>query len=320
MKTIAAAALICLIIALVLPLSLAPGAGDGAEPEEGAPAAGADADTEFTVLSGWEAERVNMADYLPGVVAAEMPALFEPDALKAQAVAARSFILSRTRTVNANHPEADVCTDPGCCKAYATEDELREKWGADFDAYWQKMLAAVRETDGQYLSYEGEPIFAAFHSSSAGMTEDAGAVWNALPYLVSVPSPEEAEDVPDYVTTVSYTDGEFAARLREGYPYISLASDSAAWVEDVALDESGRVASVTVCGQEIPGTEMRTLFELRSTAFTLEHGEGGFTFTVTGYGHGVGMSQYGANVLAGLGTPYEDILAHYYPGTELIMG
>ena len=235
-------------------------------------------------------------------------------------MAARSFILSRTRTVNANHPEADVCTDPGCCKAYATADELREKWGADFDAYWQKMLAAVRETDGQYLSYEGEPIFAAFHSSSAGMTEDSGAVWNALPYLVSVPSPEKAEDVPDYVTTVTCTDGEFAARLREGYPYISLASDSAAWVEDVALDESGRVASVTVCGQEIPGTEMRTLFELRSTAFTLEHGEGGFTFTVTGYGHGVGMSQYGANVLAGLGTPYEDILAHYYPGTELIMG
>ena len=316
MKTIVAAALVCLAIALALPLLLAPGAA----PEEPSATPGADAETVFTVLMDGEVHTVDMASYLPGVVAAEMPALFEPDALKAQAVAARSFILSRTRTVNANHPEADVCTDPGCCKAYATEDELREKWGADFDAYWQKMLAAVRETDGQYLSYEGEPIFAAFHSSSAGMTEDAGAVWNALPYLVSVPSPEEAEDVPDYVTTVSYTDGEFAARLREGYPYISLASDSAAWVEDVALDESGRVASVTVCGQEIPGTEMRTLFELRSTAFTLEHGEGGFTFTVTGYGHGVGMSQYGANVLAGLGTPYEDIPAHYYPGTEPIMG
>ena len=133
MKTIAAAALICLIIALVLPLSLAPGAWDGAEPEEDAPAAGADADTEFTVLSGGEAERVNMADYLPGVVAAEMPALFEPDALKAQAVAARSFILSRTLTVNANHPEADVCDDPDCCKAHNTEEELREKWGGDYD-------------------------------------------------------------------------------------------------------------------------------------------------------------------------------------------
>ena len=203
MKTIVAAALVCLAIALALPLLLAPGAA----PEGPSATPGADAETVFTVLMDGEVHTVDMASYLPGVVAAEMPALFEPDALKAQAVAARSFILSRTRTVNANHPEADVCTDPGCCKAYATEDELREKWGADFDAYWQKMLAAVRETDGQYLSYEGEPIFAAFHSSSAGMTEDAGAVWNALPYLVSVPSPEEAEDVPDYVTTVSYTDG-----------------------------------------------------------------------------------------------------------------
>ena len=316
MKTIVAAALVCLVIALALPLLLAPGAA----PEEPSATPGADAETVFTVLMDGEVHTVDMASYLPGVVAAEMPALFEPDALKAQAVAARSFILSRTRTVNAAHPEADVCTDPGCCKAYATEDELREKWGADFDAYWQKMLAAVRETDGQYLSYEGEPIFAAFHSSSAGMTEDAGAVWNALPYLVSVPSPEEAEDVPDYVTTVSYTDGEFAARLREGYPYLSLGQDPAGWVEEVTIDESGRVSSVTIAGQEVPGTEMRALFELRSTAFELEYASGSFTFTVTGYGHGVGMSQYGANVLAGLGTPYEDILAHYYPGTELIMG
>ena len=320
MKTIAAAALICLIIALVLPLSLAPGAGDGAEPEEGAPAAGADADTEFTVLSGWEAERVNMADYLPGVVAAEMPALFEPDALKAQAVAARSFILSRTLTVNANHPEADVCDDPDCCKAHNTEEELREKWGGDYDEYWQKMLSAVRETDGQYLEYGGEPIFAAFHSSSAGMTEGSGEVWNALPYLVSVPSPEDEEDVPDYVTTVTYTEGEFASRLREGYPYLSLGQDPAGLVEEVTMDESGRVSSVTIAGQEVPGTEMRALFELRSTAFELEYASGSFTFTVTGYGHGVGMSQYGANVLAGLGTPYTDILAHYYPGTELVEG
>lgn len=317
MKTIAAAALICLIIALALPLVLAPSGGGEASPAATEPPA-ADAATEFTVLTDGEVRTVTMADWLPGVVAGEMPALFEPEALMAQAIAARSFILSRMRTINASHPEADVCDDPSCCKAHSDEAELRESWGDDYDEYWARMLSAVRDTDGQYLEYGGEPILAAFHSSSAGMTEDSGEVWNSLPYLVSVTSPETAEDVPDYVTTVAYGPAEFESLLRAAYPYISLGSDPALWVEGTELDGSGRVASMRIGGQDIPGTELRTIFSLRSTAFELEYSGGVFTFTVTGYGHGVGMSQYGANVMAELGSSCAEILAHYYPGTELV--
>ena len=316
MKTIAAAALICLLVALALPLLLAPSGQQEASPSPAGPSA--DAETEFTVLTGGEVLTVTMADWLPGVVAGEMPALFEPEALEAQAIAARSYILSRTRTINASHPQADVCDDPSCCKAHSDEAALRASWGDKYDEYWAKMLSAVRETDGQYLEYGGEPILAAFHSSSAGMTEDSGEVWNSLPYLVSVSSPETAEDVPDYVTTVELNSAQFESALRDAYPYISLDADPALWVEGTELDSSGRVASLRVGGQDIPGTEAREIFALRSTAFELEYSGGVFTFTVTGYGHGVGMSQYGANVMAGMGAGCEEILSHYYPGAELV--
>ena len=150
------------------------------------------------------------------------------------------------------------------------------------------------------------------------MTEDSGEVWNSLPYLVSVSSPETAEDVPDYVTTVELSSEQFESAFRDAYPYISLDADPALWVEGTELDSSGRVASLRVGGQDIPGTEAREIFALRSTAFELEYSGGVFTFTVTGYGHGVGMSQYGANVMAGMGAGCEEILSHYYPGAELV--
>lgn len=324
MKSVLAVSLIALIIALALPLLFAPRPAAAPAPSESAaptgdPTLGAlDAETAFTVLEGGKVKTVTMAEWLPGVLAGEMPALFEDEALKAQAVAARTFIMSRMSTGSSSHPEADVCDDPNCCKAHLTEDELREKWGGSYDSYMEKMNAAVTATDGQYLTYGGEAIEALFHSSSPGKTEDSGALWGSLPYLVSVSSPETAVDVPDYVTTVEVSVTNFAGTLRAaGYtPDLSGTPDT--WVGELTEDNGGRVATAVIGGTAITGAEMRSLFGLRSAAFTLQYTNGEFLFTVTGYGHGVGMSQYGANVMARDGAGYRDILSHYYPGTELV--
>ncbi len=325
MKSVLLISLVALLIALALPLLLAPrtaappvtaAPASPSAPPDSAPAA--DGEITFTVLSGGQVRTVTMAEWLPGVLAGEMPALFEKEALKAQAVAARTFILSRKHTGCAAHPDADVCDNPDCCKAHLTEDELREKWGDGYDACMAKMTAAVRDTDGQYLSFGGQAIQALFHSSSAGKTESSDALWGALPYLVSVASPETAEDVPNYVTTAEVTVTNFAGTLRAaGYaPDLSGTPDT--WVGELTPDLSGRVATARIGGVDVTGAELRTLFSLRSTAFTLTYTDGAFLFTVTGYGHGVGMSQYGANVMAEEGTDYTAILAHYYPGTELM--
>ena len=314
MRAAAALALACLALALAAALLL-PGGGD-AEPEDGA---GADSEIRFTALSAGEVVETSMYEWLPGAVAGEMPASFEAEALKAQAVAARTYILSRMASPPASHPEAAVCDDPGCCKAHLTDAQLRENWGEDYAANLARIGGAVRSTDGQYLEYGGEAIEAVFHSSSAGMTEDAAELWSARPYLVSVSSPETAADVPDYVTSVEVSPEDFAARLGAAYPEADFSGGAAFWLGAVSRDGSGRVESVEAGGVSVPGTELRELFGLRSTAFTLDYTAGGFLFTVTGYGHGVGMSQYGANVMAGSGSEYGEILAHYYPGTALVL-
>ena len=318
MRAVFALAILSLALALAIPLLLPAAPADAAaEPSPEVSDYGADADISFSALSDGEVIETTMADWLPGVVAGEMPASFEPEALKAQAVAARTYILHLMGTTKAAHPDAAVCNDPGCCKAHLTDEQLRTNWGESYDANMEKIRSAVTATDGQYLSWEGEPIEAVFHSSSAGMTEDAAAVWNARPYLVSVDSPETAEDVPNYVTSVTIATADFANTICAEYPDAQLTGEAAFWLGSTERDASGRVESVEIGGVSVPGTELRTLFDLRSTAFTLDYTDAGFLFTVTGYGHGVGMSQYGANVMAEDGSDYAEILAHYYPGTEL---
>ena len=318
MRTIVAAALLCVMLALLLPLLFS--GGGQAEPEAEREAEGAgelDSELALTVLTEGEVKTVTMSDWLPGVVAGEMPASFEPEALKAQAVAARTYIMYAMGREKPAHPEADVCDDPGCCKAHSTDEALRENWGGDYDANMQKILSAVRSTDGEYMSYGGEVIQAVFHSSSAGRTEDSAAIWQAEPYLVSVESPETADDVPNYVSSVTVSPEDFRETVLAAHPEAEFGEDPAFWLGAAVHDASGRVESVDIGGAQVPGTELRTLFELRSTAFALDYTAEGFLFTVTGYGHGVGMSQYGANVMAQDGADYEEILTHYYPGAEL---
>lgn len=276
-----------------------------------------DAEIMLTVLSEGTVTETTMADWLPGVVAAEMPASFEPEALKAQAVAARTFLLEHRQNRPESHPEADVCDDPACCCAHQNEDALRENWAEDAGKNLRRIRAAVEETDGQILTYEGEPILAAFHSSSNGKTEDSAALWGAVPYLISVSTPETEENVPGFQSAVTFSPEELKAAILKERPEAVFSEDPAGWIGEITPDAGGRVGSITIADETFSGAALRSILNLRSAAFTAEYQDGSFTFTAAGHGHGIGMSQYGANVMAKQGSDYREILAHYYPGTEL---
>lgn len=288
-----------------------------ASPRASAYAPAKDSDTKFTVANGDGADTVTMAEYLPHAVAAEMPADFAPEALKAQAVAARTYVLYCTTHENPKHPQAAVCKDSSCCLAYADDEQLKKNWGDSFETNMAAIQKAVSETDGQILTYSEEPILASFHSSSAGKTEDGAALWGNVPYLKSVSSPESEKDVPDFVTTVEVSLENFKETVLGYKPDAQFGDDAAGWIGQPVLDSSGRVQNIPAGGMTLSGAEMRKLFALRSTCFTLEYKDGKFIFTVKGYGHGLGMSQYGANVMAKNGFSYAEILAHYYPDTTL---
>ncbi len=294
--------------------------GSGAEETSPAPAAptaapGEPAPERIRLLVGEAIREMDMQEYLCGVLAAEMPASFPLEALKAQAVAARTYTLYCAG--RQKHDEAQICSDPGCCQAWQSEEKQREKWGENYGLYAQKIASAVEATEGEYLQYEGQAVFAAFHSSSAGATEACGDVWNPLPYLLSVESPETAEDVPGYVSELLLSPLDFRDSILSICPEADFTGPEAEWIGAIQHSGSGRVDSIVLGGQSLGGSRLRTLFSLRSTAFQLDYVQGLFRFTVTGYGHGVGMSQYGAKVMAENGTDYRSILAHYYPGTYL---
>ena len=319
MKRHAALAYAVLLLALFLPGLRrgcpAPPAEEAKETRSAAAPVPESAPETVRLLRDGEIYELPLEDYLVGVLAGEMPASFAPEALKAQAVAARTFALYCA--AGHKHAGADVCADAACCQAWLSDARMRQNWGADYAQNLSRLRAAAEQTAGEYLCYEGRPVFAAFHSSSAGATEASGAIWNPRPYLVSVPSPESADTVPRYVSRLLCAPLDFRDTLLAAHPEADLSGGPESWLGEIARDESGRVASVTLGGVPVRGTELRTLFSLRSTAFTLTYGAEGFCFTVTGSGHGVGMSQYGAEVMARGGADYREILAHYYPGTSL---
>ncbi len=294
----------------------APASTQSAPPPASAPSPG---DTEaVALLAGGEVKTVTVREYLLGAVASEMPASFEPEALKAQAVALRSYLFYRRLHRPAAHPEADICADSACCAAYKDEAYLRGKWGADFDVYMEKIASAVDATADTILTYDGAPAMAAFHSSSAGRTQDSAGVWReAVPYLVSVESPEGEDTVPNFVQSVTVSAGEFKETVLAKYPDADLSGGIESWIGASVLDASGRLGSVTFGGVLLTGAQVRSLFGLRSAAIQFTVGEDAVTMTTRGYGHGVGMSQYGANVLAAEGKTYREILENYYPGTTL---
>ena len=273
------------------------------------------AQTLDVLLDDGTVAEMTMADYLWRVVAAEMPAAFEPEALKAQAVCARTYTLWKMEGGKHQEAGADICGDSSCCQAYIDPAGAADKWGAQTEEYTAKIAQAVAETDGQVLTYEEELIQAVFFSSSTHSTEDAAAVWgSSLPYLVSVESPE-GEEVPNYRSTVTLTSAQMQELAKTAGA--TLSNDPAQWLTGISYTASGRVAQLTFGSITLSGGAARTLFGLRSTCFTVEEQNGTFTFSVTGYGHGVGMSQYGANAMAKEGATWQDIVSHYYTGVSI---
>ena len=258
-------------------------------------------------------ETLPLKEYLWGVLAGEMPASYPAEALKAQAVASYSYLLHRKQTVAA-HPEndfghpGDVCDDPNHCKAYLSPAEAAAKWGEDWlEAAKPALTEAVEAVLGKAVLYDGKPANTVFHAISGGRTEDATDVWGAeVPYLKSVDSHWD-ESAKGFTTEVAVPLEEFRAVLGQ--------SDCTPGA--ITLSEGGSVLTMVLGQKTYSGRELRSLFALRSTRFTLEMDEKEAVFKVAGYGHQVGMSQYGASVLAENGYTYRQILAYYYPGTTL---
>ena len=247
--------------------------------------------------------------YLVGVVLGEMPTDFEEDALKAQAVVARTYALKRS-TTGRKHPSGAVCTDSNCCQSYrAVADFLAD--GGTQEAV-DKVTQAVSGTSNQVLTYNGALIDATYFSCSGGMTEDALAVWGTdIPYLQAVDSPGE-EKATYYTDTVKFTAGEFADRLG-----ISAKGLPATWLGKVTHTKGGGVDTMVIAGKTYGGVELREMLGLRSTAFTIYAVGESVHISTKGFGHRVGMSQYGAEAMAVGGSSYQEILSHYYPGTTI---
>ena len=277
-----------------------------------------DAAMTLRVLNGDTVEEMDLGTYLVGVVRAEMPASFEPEALKAQAVAARTYTLYKIQTGGNHGDEADICTDSTCCQAYIAEDRARENWGEDADANEAKIETAVRDTDGETILYNGTPILAVFHSSSAGQTRAAGEVWvSDLPYLQAVASPEPGDAIPNYYSRAEFTAEEFREKVAAALPEADLSGDMDTWLKNPVTDTAGSVETVELGGVTVKGSTVRSILGLRSACFEWEVQEGTLVFFVTGFGHGVGMSQYGANQMAAEGADYREILTHYYTGVTV---
>jgi len=262
-------------------------------------------------------EELSLSDYLWGVVAAEMPASFLPEALKAQTVAARTYCLRQRAQRKSAHPDADVCDDFTCCQAFLPREAASVNWGGDAQRYTDKIALAVQDTDGLVCLYGGELIDAVFFSSASEQTCDAKSVWGKdVPYLSSVATPEGSE-VPGFHTLVDLTPEDFSQTFLAAHPDADLSGDPAGWFSGLTRDSSGIVKSLQVGGVDVSGGEMRALFSLRSARFSVDAGAERVSFSVTGYGHGVGLSQYGSNALAGEGRNFEEILKWYYTGVSV---
>ena len=264
-------------------------------------ASGGDEETRLAVTVEGTQREMSMEEYLTGVLMGEMPASYPLEALKAQAVAARTYTLQQLEAGK------ELSDDPAVCQAFHPLERAEEKLGTGWQDYLEKLRGAVRDTDGQVLTYEGELITATYFSCSGGRTESAQAVWGGgVPYLVSVDSPGE-EDSAAYESFVTASMTDFLETL----------GVTSADISEITYTDGGGVDTVTVGGKIFTGTELRSLFSLRSTRFSLEVCEDTVEFSVRGYGHRVGLSQNGARVMAEQGSDYEEILKWYYTGVEI---
>lgn len=273
---------------------------------------------EITLYLHETGQRVTLPleQYLVGVVAAEMPASFHIEALKAQAVAARTYTL--TRLNGGCSSGCDLCSDSKCCQAYDTDEACRKKWGSSYASNIQKIRESVIETEGEAIYYDGKLIEALYHAASGGMTEDSENVFaSARPYLRSVDSKNEVGS--SHITDEErLTRKEFVKAVNAAWPKAKLSADKLEdQVKITKRFESGRVESMRLGGATATGRELRGALELRSANFTIKYTKSDVIIDTRGYGHGVGMSQAGANGMAEDGATYQEILKHYYTGVEI---
>ena len=268
-------------------------------------------DTVRVKMDNGKIKKMNMEDYLYGVVAAECPMLFHEEAIKAQIVAAHTFTLYR---INQNKKEKfDVSTDSKTCQAYVTKSQAKENWGSEWKTYDEKLEDLINENLCYVITYEKKPIFAAYHAISAGKTENAENVWgNKCDYLKSVPSAHD-KLASSYLTTATFTFKELNSKLKP-YGFSGEALSKA----KVTKTKAGNATKLTYSGKSITASELVSALGLRSNNFDMENKGEKITFTVRGYGHQVGMSQTGANYMAKDGMTFDEILNHYYTNIEIL--
>lgn len=325
MKNFAAYVIFILFMTILLPLLLVKGCTPGKGKESSK-------DPQQKIIEGQElvkiyntktvsTDEMELEEYLKGVVAAEMPAAFDIEALKAQAIAARTYALSRIERFKDGHPDhitAPLCTGVHC-QAYLTLEELEQAHGKGWSTeYWPKINKAVDETKGMVVTFEGELIDAMYHSSSGGITEDSENVFaTAKPYLRSVTSPNE-ESAPKFKSSITMSFNEFVKKIQQLVPNIKITKKNVTQVIKVAdKSETGRIKKLMIGDKIIEGRDFRTAFNLNSTNFKINLIGDNIEIETLGNGHGVGMSQWGANAMAKNGSTYEEILKHYYLGVEI---
>ncbi len=321
-------ALLVSLSVMLVPLASLKSSGEnsGGEAEEFAAESEADEAQENDSVKVFLQEQnkvvqMELQEYLIGVLAAEMPASYHEEALKAQAVAAYTYLLHKRSeqqtSPTASLKGADLSNSSATHQGYLTKAQREEKWGDKAESYEKKLKRAVEAVEGKTVTYGGEPIVAAFHAISCGQTQSAKTVWGGdVEYLKSVESPGDKLS-PDCVKTVAMTASEFSSAVSE-LEGCELNGEAESWIGDIQANSSGYIEKIEIGGGSYSGIEARTALGLRSAAFTCEYKNGSFYFTTTGYGHCVGLSQYGADYMARQGSTWEEIILHYYSGVEIV--
>ncbi len=261
------------------------------------------------------AEEIDMFEYVCGSVAAEMPLAYHEEALKAQAIACYTNALRMKE--DSDNSNGHITDDSSVDQGYIDPDQRKEKWGSEFKKYEKKLQNVVKSVENEALFYNDKLCVAAFYAISCGKTEDAENIWGSkVPYLKSVSSDGDKLS-PQYASSVAYSKDEFIAAAKKSKLIEKEPETLDNIIEIKETSSSGTVLSATVNGKKYTGEQIRKAFSLRSPVFTIKTSADTITFSVCGYGHGVGMSQYGADYLAKQGNSYKEILTHYYTGVEI---
>lgn len=266
-----------------------------------------------------EIEEIDLDTYLYGVVSAEMPASFEKEALKAQAVVARTYTIYKVINIGVKHEGADICDDSTCCQAWISKEDRFAKWEeTSRESNWNKIVEAVNSTQGKIITYNNEPINAFFHSNSGGMTETTVNVWGGTgyPYLQAVATAGE-EAYSQYHSEVTLSKQTFIDKIKEKHSEFEIDFNAEDCIKVLEYTDGNRVKTIKIGNIELSGVEVRTTLGLKSANFKITISGDNIKFEVIGYGHGVGMSQTGADSMAKSGSSYEDIIKHFYTGVEI---